>query len=368
MDTTVPRVLKSYLCETQMKMNTSLSPTTYNNRCEEELDIDAGVPDNVHRKEEGEIDENNSSTLENHGCKELFFPKEFKTIEELKDLDLKCHMWVKYLLKKKNPLLPKVKLTISKLIHATSKKGVTGILQNGGFKGELFNENLKCGPFSFWTGAADSQETTNQIRSWLQKNTKNLSMLSPEYFKTSPAFSESSLYGNYKFTLDFADVLEAYKTQCCEGKDPVFRVFGTSCFKAEIMYTVIVHSPEEFQFNEFPCLPNSKNADVKICTQDNNSIFWYPESMSRVNKYNLYGYTDFLEYYVWDHLVFALHITDYLKFPKEYLLKQLSACELQTVNVCRDPENIDIVQRYIDELKSEQPQNDKDVGVTHEIA
>ncbi|XP_039625579.1 uncharacterized protein LOC120539514 [Polypterus senegalus] len=365
METSVSHTVPSKECKEEMDMETCVSHTVPSQECGEEMDMEKSVSNAnskecnealdlktrlSHTTDSKEFKKEEVIQLINRGCEESFFPEKHKPIKELRDVESLHHMRQFYFIR--NPLLPKVKLNISKLLHATTSVGLTGILQKEGFKGELFNVNLKYGPFSFWTGAADPQDTQNQIDIWLQKNQKHLQTMPKETFNTSPAFSESSLYGNYKFTLEFADVLEAYKSQCCEGKDPVFRVFGTSCFKAEIMYTVIVHSPDENQFNNFPCLTND---DDSICTQDSNVVFWRPESMSSVNIFHQDGNPEYLRYFVWDHLVFAFHIKDYLKFPRQYLLEHLSGCSLHPVHVCRELNySMDDVNRYVNHLKGEQ--------------
>ncbi|XP_039625567.1 uncharacterized protein LOC120539511 [Polypterus senegalus] len=283
-------------------------------------------------------------TRYNRGSKELVFLSEHKSIEELREEELNEHMWRRYL--RRRPLLPEVKLTISKLQHVTTKTGVKGIIRNG-FKGEYYAiGNCNYGPFSYWSGVVDPEEVETKISDWIEENTD----LDPSDMNAnSPAFSEESLYGNYKFSLDFEDVLNAYEYTFCDGENAVFRVFGTSCFKQQIVYTVIVHSPHEDQFCDFPLLPN--DPDNSICGLEDDTIFWWPESVSSFNEYNDDESIDWRKYFVWDHLVFAFHVEHYFQFTKVFLLKHLTPCQLYEVNICMEKETRRTAKKFIKWLK-----------------
>ncbi|XP_039625566.1 uncharacterized protein LOC120539510 [Polypterus senegalus] len=283
-------------------------------------------------------------TLNNRGSKESLFLYKHKSVEELREEKLNEHMWRLYL--RRRPLLPKVKLTISKLQHVTTRTGVKGIIEEG-FKGASY-PNFSYGPFSYWSGVVDPEEVKTKIRNWIENNTE----LDPSDMNAnSLAFSEKSLFGNYKFSLDFKDMLSVYKKKFCGGEDAVFRVFGTSCFKQQIAYTVIVHSPYEDQFCDFPLLPN--DADNSICGLEDDTIFWRPESVSNVNEYKEDESIDWGKYFVWDNLVFAFHVDvkHYLKFEKAFLLKHLTPCHLYEVNICKEKETRRAARNFINRLK-----------------
>ncbi|KAK6319302.1 hypothetical protein J4Q44_G00105130 [Coregonus suidteri] len=163
-------------------------------------------------------------------------------------------------------------------------------------------------------------------------------------FTTSPAFKQASRYGNFRFTLSLSDLLKMYREQICGGEKPVLRVYGTTVYKPEIMYSVLVHSPCVDEFNEYPVLGDS--SDDAVCVYKENDvegeaeghIVWRAQAMSKTQKVGLtinqldkIVETDgrvYNTYYMWDHVTLALHLPHQtLRVDREKLIKNLTACE-----------------------------------------
>ncbi|XP_028649830.1 uncharacterized protein LOC114646025 [Erpetoichthys calabaricus] len=254
----------------------------------------------------------------------------------------------------KNPLQAKVKLYITKLQHATTKTGLNGIIEEG-FKG-FSSQDSNGSHFFYCTGVPDSDKVDLKIRQWLtqypeieqtEENVKS--------FQNSPAFSDNSRYGNYKFTFELDDIIKAYRDQICGGKDPVFRIYGTFCYKKEIVYMVVVHSPDTGDFDNFPYLPTDMHGS--ICGKDNAGIYWCPEAMSDNYLYEQFEGTGTIrcpynEYFVWDHVVFAFNVPSNLKFKTEYLYEHLTACDIGEINLAGERETKQEAEQYIKILKA----------------
>ncbi|KAK3562824.1 hypothetical protein QTP86_010399 [Hemibagrus guttatus] len=73
-----------------------------------------------------------------------------------------------------------------------------------------------------------------------------------------------SRYGNYRFTFPLTDLMQWYKEQNCGGKDPVLRVYETITYKQEIVYAVLIHSPEDNKrFGKYPLLEATYLEEVR---------------------------------------------------------------------------------------------------------
>ncbi|KAF1378055.1 hypothetical protein PFLUV_G00185610 [Perca fluviatilis] len=101
-------------------------------------------------------------------------------------------------------------------------------------------------------------------------------------FTTSPAFLKSSRLGSYRFHLPLEQVLEAYSQQFCFYAPPVMRVFNTTLYKQEVNHVVLVHSPDQDQFSDYPLLTDHPDA---VCTYRDGCFIWRPEAMSETHRH-----------------------------------------------------------------------------------
>lgn len=183
------------------------------------------------------------------------------TIETLKThAPLKNHKY----LHKNIPEYPKeVEFQISKVSHVTNKAGLDGILSNG-FKG-----GKKRGPFMWWglniensniNEAQDrylDREIPDRHSSSAQTGGRQRKVSFLKKFTTSPVFKDGSRYRNYRFNFALEDLMQMYTEQLCGGEKPVLRVYQTVVYQQEIMYAVVVHSPEVKDFDTSSLLEGS---------------------------------------------------------------------------------------------------------------
>ncbi|RVE63340.1 hypothetical protein OJAV_G00135370 [Oryzias javanicus] len=101
-------------------------------------------------------------------------------------------------------------------------------------------------------------------------------------FATSPAFSPKSRLGHFRFTFPLEEVLKAYSQQFCSGGQPVMRVYETVLYKQEIVYAVLVHSPDDQKnFSQYPLLTEDPNA---VCFFREGRFFWRSEAMCETHR------------------------------------------------------------------------------------
>ncbi|XP_066547509.1 uncharacterized protein LOC136714101 [Amia ocellicauda] len=251
-----------------------------------------------------------------------------------------------YIWKTDIPEFPKaVEFHITSLSHVTGRSGLDGVLHDGGFKKTSGSGNRT---FLWW-----SLEITKEDRDAAEQ--RFLESLFPDRtpeqaerqepflhkFTTSLAFLQSSRYGNFRFTFPLQDLLQEYKTQICNGEEPVLRVYETVCFKQEIVYAVVVHSPGVHDFDDYPPLEKNEHA---ICGYQDGKIIWRPEAMSETHWYYLdqsdrntvkaVNMTTH-QFYVWDHVALAFHVKpgQILSFDRERLGCSLSACEAGKIKI-----------------------------------
>ncbi|XP_062322168.1 uncharacterized protein LOC134023845 [Osmerus eperlanus] len=276
------------------------------------------------------------------GIEDRHFGGEHKTINTMRDLeDLPCRISII----KDIPQLPEIEFHISKLVHVTTKSGLEGILKSGGFQG--FKGGFQGhDPHLLWWGLA-IEDADIQIAEdrFLEKKALQKSMQEPflTKFTTSPAFQmDKSRYGNFKFTFSLGDMLQMYREQICGGDGPVMRVYGTTVYKQEIMYTVIVHSPSVTEFDQYPDL--NKCGDDPVCIFNNNNIVWRAQALSKTHNFrpvihnerpNIIEVEQFVplqekdKWFVWDNVTVAFHVPEgqTLRLSRERLIQNLTACE-----------------------------------------
>ncbi|XP_073810497.1 uncharacterized protein isoform X2 [Danio rerio] len=210
------------------------------------------------------------------------------------------------------------------------------ILDSEGFKAD--GEDLK---FSWWSLKIDEECIKAAEERYLEKVFPNRSQEQRERqeaflskFTTSPAFHiHESRYGNFRFVFSLNKMMEAYKEQFCGGRDPVLREYKTVFYKQEIMYAVLVHSPDDDEkFQNYSTIEESRFIDYR-----NNQIVWRAQAIGDSIQFNLIldeenktanAERAFGEnYYVWDHVCLAFHFRDLLKFPKDALLQNCIPCK-----------------------------------------
>lgn len=73
--------------------------------------------------------------------------------------------------------------------------------------------------------------------------------------------------------------------QFCFDAPPVLRVFKTSLYKQEVVYTVLVHSPhDDGRFSKYPELPDDDPNAVCAYRREENIFMWRPEAMCATHE------------------------------------------------------------------------------------
>ncbi|XP_028450419.1 uncharacterized protein LOC114566293 [Perca flavescens] len=244
-----------------------------------------------------------------------------------------------YLFKDNIPEYPHPEFVVSHVKHDTDEEGLRCISEDNGFKDPMKDQSsgldllwwsLSVGPDEIKSAERRLLEKTypDQTEEELQEQQGFL-----EKFTTSPAFLKSSRLGSYRFTFPLEDLLEAYREQFCSGAPPVMRVFKTILYKQEVNYVVLVHSPDQDQFSDYPLLTEDPDA---VCTYRDGCFIWRPEAMSETHRYELIEGPDQMEvkklsrrheFYVWDNVSIALHVDEQvLNFDAGRLRDNLKFC------------------------------------------
>ncbi|XP_058483703.1 uncharacterized protein LOC131458548 isoform X2 [Solea solea] len=237
-----------------------------------------------------------------------------------------------YLYNKYIPPYPRPEIHVSHLKHDTDRGGLEGIHRDGGFrsKDSLLWWSLAVKPEDITSAETRLLEKTYPDRTEDQRRSQQ-SFLGR--FATSPAFLETSRLGSYRFTFPVEEVLEAYSQQFCYGAQPVFQVYETVLYKQEVMYVILVDTPER---RGLPLLSDNPNA---VCAYRDGRFIWRPEAMSEKHRFELVqkpeekqmeaGEVSFCQQsYVWDHVTIALSVPsgEVLKFDTDKLRGNLKYC------------------------------------------
>lgn len=237
-----------------------------------------------------------------------------------------------------------VEFHVSEIVHVTTEKGLAGIMAYDGFK--------KGKTDFLWCGLVIGQEERTAAeqrylealfpdRSQEQERRQNPFL---HNFTTSPVFQDhESRYGNFRFSFSLADVLQAYRTQLCGNQEPVLRVYKTAVYRQEVMYVVLIHSPDVHDYDDYPVLGNN---DDGVCAYRNGEIIWHAQAISETHSFRLIenrqeNHVDAVRsiqtFYVWDHVTLAFHMPEgkVLEFPHEKLLESLTAGGSAAVQVDR---------------------------------
>ncbi|MED6293893.1 hypothetical protein CHARACLAT_015229 [Characodon lateralis] len=268
------------------------------------------------------------------------------------------------------PKYPEPEFHVSLLKHETTKKGLRGIHTDGGFRdpnGKKEEESL-----IWWSLAVGPEEINDAETRLLEKTFPGVKVEDSEQqkflwkFATSPAFLETSRLGSFRFTFPLKEVLTAYRDQICSGAEPVMRVYKTVLYKQEVMYVVLVHSPESNEtFSEYPLLKDDPNA---VCVYRDGRLIWRSEAMCETHWYELNIREDRNQmearrlpnhqFYVWDHVAVALHVENtekVLKFDVNKLRQNLKYCEEDNVTYHKDYIDLDVAKDLVYNLWPESP-------------
>lgn len=260
------------------------------------------------------------------------FPGEYKTLDGLEVVkDIPCRKY----LDKNIPQLTDVEFHVFEVVHATTKRGLDGILASGGFKaGE---DGLLWWGLAIDPEAIDAAEKRYLERRFPNRMEEQRGIQKPflRSFTTSPAFSEASRYGNFKFKLSLTDLLQMYREQFCPGAEAVMSLYGTSVYKQEVMYVILVHSSLK-EKDEFPRLDDL--GDTVGCMYKDGAIIWRAQWLSKTHYFQPVETTpqvidvapfDSFYWYIWDHVTVAFDLQggQTFKVDRERMIKSLAACE-----------------------------------------
>ncbi|XP_026213322.1 uncharacterized protein LOC113160323 isoform X2 [Anabas testudineus] len=271
--------------------------------------------------------------------------------EEAQDLENQ------YLFRENIPSYPRPEFHVSHLKHDTNQVGLKGIRRDGGFRARdplRAQDSRRQTPLLWWSLSVRPDDVTAAETGLLEKTFPDRSQEQVQRqqsflgrFATSPAFMKSSRLGSYRFTFPLEEVLEAYSEQFCSGAQPVLRVYETVLYKQEVMYSVLVHSPANQElFLKYPLLTDDPNA---VCAFKDGRFIWRPEAMCETHSYELIEKRDEnqmdvrqlfgsdCEYYVWDHVVVALHLEEeqVLEFDRDKLRENLKFCDKGPATITR---------------------------------
>ncbi|XP_041657742.1 uncharacterized protein LOC121519032 [Cheilinus undulatus] len=254
-----------------------------------------------------------------------------------------------YLFKENIPKYPHPEFHVRGLKHETDQDGLEGIRWSEGFT------SLDDRGILWWSLDVSPGEMVSAERRLLENiypnpnRTREQEQMPSRFlrkFASSPAFLRGSRLGSYRFTFPLKDVLGAYQDQFCGGAEPVMRVMETVLYKQEVMYVVLVHSPDNQRlFKRYPLLRDNPDA---VCCYRDDYFLWRPEAMCKTHWNELVcrddlqqvdarPVTQMPEWYVWDHVAIALHVgNQLLHFDVDQLRKNLKYCKKIRPPVCRD--------------------------------
>nr|XP_033494442.1 uncharacterized protein LOC117264525 [Epinephelus lanceolatus] len=270
------------------------------------------------------------------------YPEQFVQKQHLKLNDLKEKARNQYLRKQNIPEYPRPEFHVSHLKHDTDKDGLRGIWTDNGFK------NHHQSSLVWWILAVTPDDMESAERRLLEKTypdrTEEQTQMQQSFlekFATSPAFKKTSRLGSFRFTFPLKEVLDAYSQQFCSGAQPIMRVSETILYKQEVMYTVLVHSPANQEFADYPLLTDDPDA---VCAYRDGLFIWRPEAMSETHSYELIRRPGekqmeaqkvaYPQFYVWDNVAIALHVEEQvLKFDSGRLRENLKLCSAGKVKI-----------------------------------
>lgn len=150
------------------------------------------------------------------------FPEHYVSARHLKLQDLREEASLvglknQYLYKDNIPAFPRPEIHVSHLKHDTDRDGLRGISRDGGFKNPSSVQEIDL---LWWSLSVGPDEVTSAERRLLEETfpgrTRQQAQRQQSFlgsFATSPAFSEESRLGSYRFRFPLEEVLEAYSQQ-----------------------------------------------------------------------------------------------------------------------------------------------------------
>ncbi|XP_073721244.1 uncharacterized protein [Misgurnus anguillicaudatus] len=286
---------------------------------------------------------------------ELIRDGNYITIEELKTIRGLKPETVEYLSHNFDNYPKPVEFHITELTHVTNKSNFEKIWKSGGFKGFTDRNDIPwrhpVEPLSWWSLKINEENIRDAEQRYLEKKFPNrtqeqIAEQQPflREFTTSPSFkNETSRYGNFRFTIPLTNLMESYKRNVCDGKDPVLRVYQTKIYKQEIVYAVLVHSPQmNEKFQNYPELTSDSQSLVfiqagqiiwnaqAICETHNNQLI-LDEGMQKATVTP----TQLQErFYVWDHVSLAFHLAEGKVLP--FFNPKIDYCKIDELNLSRE--------------------------------
>ncbi|KAG9268435.1 hypothetical protein AMEX_G17410 [Astyanax mexicanus] len=279
-----------------------------------------------------------------------------------------------------------VEFHVSYVSHVTDTEPFQQIL-----KFERFIPSVS--KLSWWLLNIKEEEIRSAEKRYLQKIFPNQTQEQIENhekfldrFTNSPAFQSESRYGNYRFTFPLAELMKMYQEQHCGREEPVLRVMKTMFYKKEILYGVLIHSPQHSERvqREFGSLPSLKKNSEFVQYQDQ-KVIWSAQAISDDLRFSLSVNTDEARveiqpvgdkkcWYVWDHVCLAFYLPDThnaLKVPGRRLIEATEACKLQKINLLQPRCNSEVARaarfegakRVVEYLKQELDNDAEHVNV-----
>ncbi|XP_061595118.1 uncharacterized protein LOC133459260 [Cololabis saira] len=300
---------------------------------------------------------------------EHFVRNEHLNLDRLKEVARARRLENQYLYKENIPESPHPEFNMAYLTHDTNKWALRGIRRDEGFRDPSEDPNNPFnGSLVWWSLAMGPEEIQSAETRFLEKTfperTEEQAAAQQSFlsmFTTSPAFEKTSRLGSYRFTFPLEEVLGAYREQFCGDKEPIMRIYETVLYKQEVVHVVLVHSPDNQDFTNYPEVPNDDpNA---ICVFKDGTFIWRPEAMSETHGYKLVYRrdvnqvevkdVDFPEFYIWDHVAVALHLEEgqVLKFDLEKLRNNIKYCAKASVTYGKAPHDIfEFAEKAVKEL------------------
>ncbi|XP_063046909.1 uncharacterized protein LOC134440736 [Engraulis encrasicolus] len=255
-----------------------------------------------------------------------------------------------------------VEFHASTIAHETNEVGARGILQSGGFKG-LDRELLWWHPqFSTEEVAAAEQRYLDKVFPERTEGQRRRHEERPflHHFTTSHAFTDESRFGNFHFSFQLEEILQAYSTQFCAGQRPVFRKYETVIYRQNITYKVLVHSPSVDHYDCFPILGDNED----VCAYSNGEIIWHAQAICGThtlelniarNRQHLVAMgTRNEEFYAWDVVSLALHVPKRRIFQvsEEALKAALTACGPDDLHLNDGMMSLDEAEAIVNQMRA----------------
>ncbi|KAM5191970.1 uncharacterized protein ACMZJ9_004620 [Mantella aurantiaca] len=274
-----------------------------------------------------------------------------------------------------------VSIPVYNVRHATNKNAVYGICRDEEFKTTNCDQMPEFSYLSYWNPDISSEDLERARQQAYEKVSKvigprDAQSLMEEFGNSLPFKEFVSCFGNFKFSFPLSYLLDLYKDQHCEGREPQLRILGTALFRMEISHYIVVHSPDTEKFNDLPEVPTvQESADsLPFVYWMDGTLYWRPESTSNALKATIWEDGSvhrecykpcqwFIQdrtcchleggiYSAWNYLTVTFHLPNgLLKIPKEKLVKNLAACRPYEVYLGEEILSTEETNRIVQELR-----------------